>query len=140
MGSEMCIRDSQQAGHVVDVGGGVGHLSRLLGYGHNIAVACLDEVNDLNESANKFDKQLQSFLEKIASRNGQVLPPFCPPVHMTHHLHPDMDMAEFHKHLRQVCSSSEHTDGSHTSVLYGLIGLHTCGDLGPTLLLSLIHI
>ena len=49
---------------------------------------------------------------------------------MTYHLSPSMDLSEFHSAL----SASLDQGGDDESLSYGVIGLHTCGDLNPVLL------
>ena len=52
------------------------------------------------------------------------------PVHVTSHISPDMNLDTFHTLLRdnfQMINNNE-------SLKYGLVGLHTCGDLAPVIL------
>lgn len=142
-----------KVGKVIDVGSGMGHLSRYLCYAHNIQVACVDANNDFTAAAKKFDSQLEESVTKINKRQeaatgqaaasqaaaGQLaagqaaagqaaaLLPLAP-VHVTAHLHPGMDLAQFHSILSQRFSGQEEQE-----LRYGIVGLHTCGDLGPIL-------
>jgi len=115
--------------NLVDVGSGVGHLARYLAYAHNLQVACVDSNNDFTDSANKFDEQLEKSVRKLESYQGEmVLEKPSPPVHVNAYLSPDMDLHSFHRVLVEKLRIS---DGD--TLRYGIIGLHTCGDLGPVL-------
>ncbi|KAK3887915.1 hypothetical protein Pcinc_007998 [Petrolisthes cinctipes] len=120
----------------VDVGAGQGHLSRLLAYGHGIKVVCLEAEDEFISGAKKFDHQLEQAVEKM-KRHESNLPPLPPaPRHTVCHLHPNMSSQLF---TQVVCGAwggpSKGDDGPEC----GLLGLHTCGDLGPTLLRLFSH-
>jgi len=113
---------------VLDVGSGVGHLSRYLAYGHDIRVACVDGMDDFTDSAKKFDLQLEAAVKKINQRNGSTAT-YNPPVHVTSWLSPDMDLQTFQKTLKtRFCMED------YEKLEYGIVGLHTCGDLASMLL------
>ena len=123
------VAESSEVEKVLDIGSGVGHLSRYLCYNNNLTVACLDGDNHLTVSARKFDEELEKTVEKLKARSGQAeleLPPS--PVHVTAHIAPDLDLASFHQLLRNNFKMKEE------SLQYGLVGLHTCGDLAPVIL------
>ena len=123
------VADSREVEKVLDIGSGVGHLSRYLCYNNNLTVACVDGDDNLTVSARKFDEELEKTVEKLKARSGQEdlkLPDS--PVHVTAHIAPDMDLASFHQLLRNNFKMKEE------SLQYGLVGLHTCGDLGPVIL------
>ena len=123
------VADSEEVEKVLDIGSGVGHLSRYLCYNNNLIVACVDGNDNLTVSARKFDEELEKTVEKMKARSGQEdlkLPPA--PVHVTAHIAPDMDLASFHQLLRNNFKMKEE------SLQYGLVGLHTCGDLGPVII------
>jgi len=120
--SQVCVDN------LIDVGAGQGHLARYLCYAHSLQVACVDSNNDFTDSANKFDKQLEESMRRLERRGQSIrsLPP--PPVHVNAYLDPDMDLQSFHSIL------AEKFQISNTELKYGIVGLHTCGDLGPVLL------
>ena len=125
------VARSNEVEKVLDIGSGVGHLSRYLCYNNNLTVACVDGDNKLTNKANKFDQELEKTVEKMKKRcdgddSGLVLPDS--PVHVTAHIAPDMDLASFHELLRDNFRMQEE------KLLYGLVGLHTCGDLAPVIL------
>jgi len=100
--------------NVVDVGSGVGHLSRLLSFGHGMRVTSVDGQSNYVDTAEKFDKQL----EKSANKKARVLESQGPD-----HLAAYVDFND------KNCL--EKTLGPNED--FGIIGLHTCGDLGPSL-------
>ncbi|XP_045611979.2 methyltransferase-like protein 25B isoform X1 [Procambarus clarkii] len=116
-------------GVMIDVGSGQGHLSRLLAYGHDVRVVCLEAQDDFINGAKKFDNQLEMAVEKMKRRETSLpsLPPA--PRHTTCLLEPHMDPQTF----REVVTGAwpELDSGG---VVCGLLGLHTCGNLAPTML------
>lgn len=122
------VTSNLQVDKVLDVGSGVGHLSRYLAYGHDLRVACVDGMDDFTDSAKKFDLQLETAVGKINQRNGTTAT-YTPPVHVTSWLSPDMDLSKFQKTLKtRFCMEDDER------LEYGIVGLHTCGDLAPILL------
>ncbi|KAK8380525.1 hypothetical protein O3P69_016841 [Scylla paramamosain] len=120
-----CVCD----GVMVDVGSGQGHLSRLLAYGHDVRVVCLEAEDKFIDGARKFDHQLEKAVEKMTRKNTS-LPPLPPgPRHAVCHLQPNMDPHTFTKVITGVWP-----DLQSRGEVCGLLGLHTCGDLAPTLL------
>ena len=124
------VAESQDLNKVLDIGSGVGHLSRYLCYSHKLSVACVDGDSSLTVSARKFDVELEKTVEKMSrwtvNRAEIELPPA--PVHVTAHVSPDMNLNTFHALLRDSFNLHK------ASLQYGLVGLHTCGDLASVLL------
>ncbi|XP_050715455.1 methyltransferase-like protein 25B [Eriocheir sinensis] len=117
------------SGVMVDVGSGQGHLSRLLAYGHNVRVVSLEAEDKFIEGARKFDDQLEKAVTKMSQRQAS-LPPLPPgPRHAVCHLQANMDPLAFTKVITEVWP-----DLKSRGEVCGLLGLHTCGDLAPTLL------
>lgn len=106
---------------VVDIGAGVGHLSRFLSYGHGLNLICLESQEKLGVAAVKLDHQLEEACKRLEVTNIST------PKHITVTLSPDTD------NLKELIDSKT----SKTSSI-GLIGLHTCGDLGPTLVRNFV--
>jgi len=130
------VGKSQEFERVLDIGAGVGHLSRYLSYNYRLQVACVDGDGQLTGSAKKFDQELEATVAKLKSRNvsTQMEDDIHPlsmrgPVHVTAVLAPDMDLPKFHALL-----ADKFHLGDGAELKYGLVGLHTCGDLGPTIL------
>jgi len=114
---------------VLDIGSGVGHLSRYLCYNNKLQVACVDGDDKLTHSAKKFDEQLEFTVDKMLKRGDTTLQLPRAPVHVTCHIAPDMDLDKFHQLLANKFSISNPDE-----LKYGILGLHTCGDLGPVLI------
>jgi len=115
--------------NILDIGSGAGHLSRYLCYNYQLQVACVDGDDNLTSSAKKFDEQLEFTVNKMLKRGDSSLQLLQTPVHLTYHLEPDMNMNEFHQLLAHRMSNR-----GKSSFDYGILGLHTCGDLGPVIL------
>jgi hypothetical protein len=82
---------SRQVARVLDIGAGVGHLSRYLGYNYSLQVACVDGNDELTSSARKFDNELEA---AVARQRGETSN--AAPVHVTALLAPDMDLDVLH--------------------------------------------
>lgn len=82
-------------GVMIDVGSGQGHLSRLLAYGHNVRVVCLEAQDEFINGAKKFDNQLEMAVEKMKRRQSSLpaLPPA--PRHTVCLLEPHMNPQTF---------------------------------------------
>ena len=52
------MRIKTQSSTRVDIGAGQGHLSRLLAFGHNFNVLCMDAQDDFSKAALQFDCDL----------------------------------------------------------------------------------
>ena len=112
----------------------VGHLSGYLSYYHKLTVACVDGDDHLTTSARKFDTELETAVEKMKKRAldcDDVLDLPAASVHVTSHVSPDMNLDTFHTLLRDNFNMNNNND---ELLRYGLVGLHTCGDLAPVLL------
>ena len=126
--SEVCalVARTTECTTVVDAGAGVGHLSRQLGYGYGLNLVCVESQEEYGVSASKFDVQL----EKACLKQGITC--HSPPQHLTLTLKPSTkNLTEF-----LDCNSRLNTKFDR----FGLIGLHTCGDLGPTLIRNFVHV
>ncbi|GLH06002.1 Uncharacterized protein GBIM_11531 [Gryllus bimaculatus] len=112
--------------YVVDVGSGLGHLARMLAYGYDLQVCCLEAQHTLAQQARKLDLELEVTMTKYIS-NDQSLD-FCRPVHVSNTLNSSVDENYFVQVLK-TAFGMENTD-----INFGIVGLHPCGDLGPLLL------
>ena len=136
--SSSVARSVKNVNKILDIGSGVGHLSRYLCYNHTMTVACVDGDDNLTLSARKFDQELEKAVEKMKKRtldnDDQVLELPPAPVHVTCHISPDMNLDSFHRLLRENFHMTNNEDDDKTMLEYGLVGLHTCGDLAPVIL------
>lgn len=103
---------------VVDVGAGVGHLSRFLSYGYGLDVICLECEETFGTSAVKLDNKLEEACVKLGISNIRT------PKHITLRLSP------YANNLVELLNAYVRSQ----TTACGLVGLHTCGDLGPTLI------
>ncbi|XP_022669743.1 protein RRNAD1-like [Varroa destructor] len=121
--------DSKGVTHVLDVGGGQGHLSRLLSFGYGLRVATLDAEGALVDKAQVFDGKVTRDLGRAKYRErlrpGFVTQEFLPPVHLERTIGVTTAAEDVEFVTR--------TAWKDPTVQFGLIGLHTCGDLGPTM-------
>ncbi|KAI8036812.1 methyltransferase-like protein 25B isoform X1 [Drosophila gunungcola] len=126
--AEICALSHRQSpvDFVVDFGAGVGHLARILGYGYGLRVCCFEMQPDLNKQAGEIDLKLESMAAKH-------LPPdetshFQRPVHLTQRLESGTQPELFLSSIRAALQLKDY------HFRFGIIGLHPCGNLGPTLM------
>ncbi|XP_068144848.1 methyltransferase-like protein 25B [Drosophila tropicalis] len=126
--AEICAKSHQKMSvdFVVDFGAGVGHLARILGYGYGIQVCCLEMQEKLNHQAIAIDRKLETMANKFLE--ATEIDHFKQPKHITQCLTSRTTSTEFLQSLRQALNLK--TDNFR----FGIIGLHPCGDLGPTLM------
>ncbi|XP_016971471.1 protein RRNAD1 isoform X2 [Drosophila rhopaloa] len=111
---------------IVDFGAGVGHLARILGYGYGLRVCCFEMQPDLNQQATEIDLKLEFMAEKHLP--SDEIKHFRRPVHLTQRLESDTQPELFLSSIRNALELK--TD----QFRFGIIGLHPCGNLGPTLM------
>ncbi len=94
---------------LVDVGSGVGHLSRLLAHGRRFSVVCADAEADFTASANKFDSDLMRVASSAKFREeGKDIGH--PPKHLTYILRPDARAEDLDDKLRRTFEEEERKD------------------------------
>lgn len=111
--------------YVVDVGSGLGHLARLLAYGYDLKVCCLEAQENLSCQARKLDMELEASVTKILKDKSTELNR---PVHLSITVNHHLTASNFKKALRKAFGISEETFS------FGIVGLHSCGDLTPVLM------
>ena len=62
------VSKATEVQQIVDVGSGVGHLSRILAYAHDLKTVSIDAKENYVESARSFDEQLVKQLQKNARK------------------------------------------------------------------------
>ncbi|CAN7942066.1 unnamed protein product, partial [Ixodes hexagonus] len=120
--------------HVMDVGSGQGHLARLLALDRNFGVATVDLVGSHLSSAKRFDDQAVLHVKKKSggcaegdetrSRDESQKPP--------QHVELEVSMATTPEQLEGVANRAWNELGPRIDK-FVLVGLHTCGDLGPSI-------
>ncbi|XP_064406568.1 methyltransferase-like protein 25B [Halichondria panicea] len=125
--------------NIVDVGSGQGHLSRYLAHKYGLSVTGVEGVGGHLTTAAKYDKDVEKMLAKRggggghhgnSSDSGSL-------THIEAMIGPEASIEDILlSHVEDgetttgaLCASSEDDDER-----YILVGLHTCGDLAPTIL------
>ncbi|XP_017097533.2 methyltransferase-like protein 25B isoform X1 [Drosophila bipectinata] len=126
--SEICALSHHQTpvDFIVDFGAGVGHLARVLGYGFGIQVCCFEMQDELNQQAREIDTKLESMAVKHL--NESETNHFKRPVHLTQRLESDTQPEQFLSSIRDALQLK------NNDFRFGIVGLHPCGNLGPTLM------
>uniref|UniRef100_G3MM70 Methyltransferase domain-containing protein n=1 Tax=Amblyomma maculatum TaxID=34609 RepID=G3MM70_AMBMU len=117
--------------HVLDVGSGQGHLARLLALDKQLRVATVDLVGSHLASAQRFDHQAVLHVQKKAA--GEESKTSEPPGVLPQHVELEVSMTTTPTELEQVAKKAWGTGVSdvHNFIF---VGLHTCGDLGPSMI------
>uniref|UniRef100_A0A182SHT8 Methyltransferase domain-containing protein n=1 Tax=Anopheles maculatus TaxID=74869 RepID=A0A182SHT8_9DIPT len=127
-----CLREPVESFDrtLVDIGSGQGNLARTLAYGYGFRVCCLEQNESFVKVARQKDAELWHRLKKLdASLIGSTLHP----VHLHEKVNLEhIDPVSFVQLLRDALNieKEQKTEGFQ----FGLIGLHPCGDLAPSLL------
>lgn len=118
--------------HVLDVGSGQGHLARLLALGKKLRVATVDLVGSHLESAQRFDHQA---IEHVRKRNAMAkdLEETEPSCDLPQHVELEVSMSTTPAELKKVAETAW-GNGDSGAENFVLVGLHTCGDLGPSMI------
>ncbi|XP_064608363.1 uncharacterized protein LOC135472677 isoform X2 [Liolophura sinensis] len=117
--SECC-----QCEQIVDIGAGLGHLSRLLTFGQGLKVTTVEATNSHAPKASTFDRQMNREIKRKKCRKGNTgIEETVPstneegdqelPSHIVHWIEPSVSMQEFlHVLNLDICNqNSEQTDG-----------------------------
>ncbi|XP_044129665.1 protein RRNAD1 [Bufo gargarizans] len=158
---KLVTRLSEETGcdHVVDVGSGQGHLSRVLSFGQGLNVTAVEADPSLNTTATKYDHDLVYMLKKerirptkIAACDITSIASARPPRHVLACVDPQASWEEFINQLTDQtesgsstgpqdlvnsqaasCQSVSSLDQHHWNNFL-LTGLHACGDLSVAML------
>ncbi|XP_077114272.1 methyltransferase-like protein 25B isoform X4 [Ranitomeya variabilis] len=158
------LSDVTGCNHVVDIGSGQGHLSRVLSFGHGLGVTALEADHNLVSMAIKFDRDLIYMLKKervrptkIAAYDVTRIKSSRPPLHISACVDPQASWEEFMQQLMDhketgfntsltfpctqepvvsSCPSVSSLDQRHFTQKdnFILTGLHACGDLSVAML------
>ncbi|XP_040151852.1 protein RRNAD1 isoform X1 [Anopheles arabiensis] len=118
---------------LVDIGSGQGNLARTLAYGFGFRVCCLEQNESFVQAARQKDAELWRRLVKLEPKLQNTTTATPHPVHLHEKVNLDhIDPNAFEQLLRDALNIEK---GQHSDALqFGLIGLHPCGDLAPSLL------
>ncbi|XP_075048762.1 methyltransferase-like protein 25B [Mixophyes fleayi] len=125
------LSDATSCNHVVDIGSGQGHLSRVLSFGEGLYVTAVEANRDLTTAASKFDQDLMYMLKKDSvkypkssdSEATNILSSK-PPRHVLAFVDPRASWEDFLKQLvdpvvktpLQAKGENRMTDGSRTGL------------------------
>uniref|UniRef100_A0A182WIP3 Methyltranfer_dom domain-containing protein n=1 Tax=Anopheles minimus TaxID=112268 RepID=A0A182WIP3_9DIPT len=127
-----CSREPQESfcSTLVDIGSGQGNLARTLAYGYEFRVCCLEQNESFVQAARHKDTELWRRLTKLdPSLRGFTTHP----VHLHEKVNLDhIDPERFVQLLRDALNVEKGQQSDEFK--FGLIGLHPCGDLAPSLL------
>ncbi|KAH8372966.1 hypothetical protein KR009_009164 [Drosophila setifemur] len=126
--AEICALSHRQTpvDFIVDFGAGLGHLARILGYGFGLKVCCFEMQSDLNQQARDIDAKLEFMAGK--SLPASEMHHFQRPVHLCNRLESDTQPEQFLSSIRDALQLDS------GNFRFGIVGLHPCGNLGPTLI------
>ncbi|XP_028133872.1 methyltransferase-like protein 25B [Diabrotica virgifera virgifera] len=123
--AKLCYRLAKETNcfHIVDIGSGVGHLSRMLSYGYGIKVCTVEAVEAFTKLAESMDSNFENALTK---RNICHIKNTFKTVHINKRITKDITVQDFLTIVQNAFDNK--------NVRFGIVGLHPCGDLGATLL------
>ncbi|XP_050073104.1 methyltransferase-like protein 25B [Anopheles maculipalpis] len=131
-----CSRESIEniGSTLVDIGSGQGNLARTLAYGYGFRVCCLEQNGSFVKVARQKDTELWRRLVKLEpALNGSIIHP----VHLHEKVNLEhIDPGSFVQLLRDALNVEK--EQQNEGFNFGLIGLHPCGDLAPSLLRLLL--
>ncbi|XP_031634471.1 protein RRNAD1 [Contarinia nasturtii] len=110
--------------YVVDFGSGLGHLARVLAYGHGLRVCCLEKEITLTDQANELDNQLTDLATRFCT--DEIT--FRRPVHLNICLNRDTSFKDLVAAIKKSFGIAV-----NETFKFGIIGLHPCGDLASIL-------
>lgn len=112
--------------HIVDIGSGLGHLSRMLSYGYGFSVCTFEAVDALTNLATAMDTNFEETLNKRNIKHKSTFRT----VHINKKISTELIKTEFLNLVIQAFKKN---------IKFGLVGLHPCGDLGTLLLKLYTH-
>ncbi|XP_071040474.1 methyltransferase-like protein 25B isoform X3 [Parasteatoda tepidariorum] len=114
--------------NIIDIGSGLGHLSRFLNLTYNFNVTTVEANHHNVSGAVALDKQAFCSLKKLKKETPDTLP---------HHVKECMKFTSSDACLKKVISETCFSSKS-SSPEFALLGLHTCGSLAETVLKSFV--
>uniref|UniRef100_A0A182M5S5 Methyltransferase domain-containing protein n=1 Tax=Anopheles culicifacies TaxID=139723 RepID=A0A182M5S5_9DIPT len=130
--AENCSREPPEniCSTLIDIGSGQGNLARTLAYGYGFRVCCLEQNESFVQAARQKDTELWRRLAKL---DPSLCDSTTHPVHLHEKVNLDhIDPERFVQLLRDALNVEKEQQSDEFK--FGLIGLHPCGDLAPSLL------
>ncbi|KAI9204598.1 methyltransferase domain-containing protein [Polychytrium aggregatum] len=139
------IANTSGCTHVLDIGAGQGYLSSALAYQYGLDVVCLDGSGLQLHGGQSRSAHIERLLEHHKMRQGGRLR-FVEMVLKFDKVagQPSDDEPQIVRQIRQLIQDSESTSGAagqespSAESRWLICGLHTCGDLAPTMLKSIV--
>ncbi|KAJ3639357.1 hypothetical protein Zmor_002719 [Zophobas morio] len=110
--------------YIVDIGSGLGHLSRMLNYGYGFKVCTIEAQASFSQQARNLDAEFEVVLE----RKFKGCLKYNKSVHIHKRILSTITAAEFVDIVKKAFKIE------NENFKFGIVGLHPCGDLGATLL------
>ncbi|XP_018577520.1 protein RRNAD1 [Anoplophora glabripennis] len=110
--------------YIVDIGSGLGHLSRMLSYGYGFKVCTFEANSVLSTLATELDRKFEKDLMSKSLNHKST----SQTIHINKRVEENLDWKTFLKMVTEAFSES------CESFRFGIVGLHPCGNLGSTLL------
>ena len=146
------IAKAAKCNNVVDVGAGLGHLSRVLKFKHDLEVTTVEAADGHAPKAKKYDQEMNREIHKAITKlkdsktevndqystDAKLLSPSdihdnsSLPHHVVCHIEPDIGISQFTDILSRTALQKDPVTFDWSKFV--LAGLHACGDLTPTLL------
>ncbi|XP_031335450.1 protein RRNAD1 isoform X2 [Photinus pyralis] len=125
--AKMCYKlaNETQCHYIVDVGSGLGHLSRILCYMYGLRVCALEAQKCLCTEARKLDDFMENTMKNYfnisINQNLRV-------AHLNVKIKTDHNGSDILEAVKKAFGID------NDNIQFGIVGLHPCGNLGPTLL------
>lgn len=110
--------------NIVDVGSGLGHLSRLLAFMYGFNVCTFEANSVLTNLASELDNKIAKRLVSKPINYTNVVKP----LHTNRRIEETLSSADF------LCAVKTAFGSNENNFQFGIVGLHPCGNLGSTLL------
>lgn len=110
--AQLCHQSCQnyKVDFVIDFGAGIGHLARLLNYGYNIPVCCLEKEERLNRQASELDQKIETAFQRYWNQSqGHGKSSLRRPFHLTLTLDSKLTIGKFLNLLKEcLLEQKEH--------------------------------
>lgn len=161
--AQLCHQSCQncKVDFVIDFGAGLGHLARVLNYGYNIQVCCLEKEEKLNRQAIELNHKIETTFQRYHNHLHIETPAFSKsnqrPFHLTLTIDSKLTVDKFLKLLKEcILEQNDNNPEAFKSgtnnrlqnneknqqfpFTFGIVGLHPCGDLAAILISLFLRI
>ncbi|XP_056633779.1 methyltransferase-like protein 25B [Diorhabda sublineata] len=122
--AKQCYKSAEETDcfYIVDIGSGLGHLSRMLSYGYGFKVCTFEAIEKLTIAARELDTNFETTLNKRNIKHKNTFQT----IHINKQITVDLNIGVFLECVNKAFNIDNAT--------FGIVGLHPCGNLGATLL------